>query len=89
MHGASEAQANGGFITAYCLFVQASLSSLDLLLRSGATVTALTEIAAQTGASAVYCSRQYQPWSAKLEKKRFTSLSDKGVVLSATGHPAS
>ena len=65
------------------LSLRASLAEqgLDLLLRSGATVTALTEIAAQTGASAVYCSRQYQPWSAKLEKTLYESLSDKGVVL--------
>ena len=50
------------------LSLRASLAEqgLELILRSGETVTALTAIAAQTGASTVYCSRHYQPWSVEL-----------------------
>ena len=65
------------------LSLRASLAELglELILRSGETVTALTAIAAQTGASTVYCSRHYQPWSVELETALYENLSDKGVVL--------
>ena len=65
------------------LSLRASLAEqgLELILRSGDTVTALTAIAAQTGASTVYCSRHYQPWSVELETALYENLSDKGVVL--------
>ena len=65
------------------LSLRANLAELglELILRSGETVTALTAIAAQTGASTVYCSRHYQPWSVELETALYENLSDKGVVL--------
>ena len=54
---------------------------LELILRSGETVEALAALAADTGATSVYCSRHYQPWSAALETALRKRLSDTGVGL--------
>ena len=54
---------------------------LELILRSGQTVEVLTRLAQEVGATTVYCSRHYQPWSENLEKKLKHSLSESGVTL--------
>ena len=38
-----------------------------LTLRSGNTATVLAEVCRSVNASAVYCSRHYQPWAGELE----------------------
>ena len=72
----------------------------ELILRRGDTLTALIDIQSQSGADAIYFSRQYQPWSAATEKaindtfggngvevKRYpgTLLHEPGSVLTGSG----
>ncbi len=40
----------------------------ELFLRSGDAASTLSTIIAETGATAVYCSRHYQPWAEELER---------------------
>ena len=54
---------------------------LELILRSGQTVEVLTRLAQEVGATAVFCSRHYQPWSENLEKTLKDSLSEIGIKL--------
>ena len=54
---------------------------LELILRSGETVDVLTHLAQEVGATAVFCSRHYQPWSEGLEKNLKESLSKIGATL--------
>ena len=54
---------------------------LELILKSGATVAALSALAAQTGATTVCCSRHYQPWAGALETTLKERLSKQGVEL--------
>ena len=70
-----------------------------VILRRGDTLTALIDIQSQSGADAIYFSRQYQPWSAATEKaindtfwkrrrvKRYpgTLLHEPGSVLTGSG----
>ena len=46
----------------------------ELILRQGDTLSALADIQSQSGADAIYFSRQYQPWSANTEKAINLSL---------------
>lgn len=54
---------------------------LELILRSGDTVEVLSALAREVGATNVYCSRHYQPWSASLEQTLRDTLSQTGVTL--------
>lgn len=60
-----------------------SLSNLGsgLVVRSGATAEVLAELAAETNASTVYCSRTYEPWSRALEQAVTTRLAAAGREL--------
>lgn len=51
----------------------------QLLLRRGAALQVLAELVAESGADAVYCSRQYEPWAAELEQQLHDSLATLGV----------
>ena len=53
----------------------------SLVLRSGDSAKQLLELAKQCNADAVYCSRQYEPWAAKLESTLHTDLGDSGISL--------
>lgn len=52
-----------------------------LILRRGKPREILAELAQQTGASAVYCSRQYQPWADALERETLDALQGVGGTL--------
>ena len=52
-----------------------------LLLRRGDTLTVLKDIQSQSGADAIYFSRQYQPWSAGTEKAINDTFSGSGVEV--------
>lgn len=52
-----------------------------LVLRRGRTVELLAELAAAIGAGAVYCSRGYEPWAARLEEQVRVVLQQSGVEL--------
>ncbi len=75
---------------------------IELILRRGASGEVLHSVLSESGASAVYCSRQYEPWAAALEQslyqqcqsagiefKRFpgTLLFEPGSVLTGSGDP--
>ncbi len=53
----------------------------ELILRRGDTLTALIDIQSQSGADAIYFSRQYQPWSAATEKAINDTFSENGVEV--------
>ena len=53
----------------------------ELILRRGDTLTALIDIQSQSGADAIYFSRQYQPWSAATEKSINDTFSGNGVEV--------
>ena len=53
----------------------------ELILRRGDTLTALIDIQSQSGADAIYFSRQYQPWSAAMEKAINETFSEDGVEV--------
>ncbi len=82
--------------------LEASISALAgrLVLRRGNTISVLRSLQQESGADAIYFSRQYQPWSAPLETlinnefhdlsvsiKRFpgTLLHEPGSVLTGSG----
>jgi deoxyribodipyrimidine photo-lyase len=52
-----------------------------LVLRSGDTRSHLEQLIADSGARAVYCSRQYEPWAAGLERELHQSLANEGVTF--------
>lgn len=52
-----------------------------LTLRRGRTADVLSEIARETGAAGVYCSRAYEPWAAVLEAQVRTRLAASDVTL--------
>lgn len=60
-----------------------SISELggQLLLRRGDTGEVLRQLVAETGASGVYCSRQYEPWASALEQRVYASLAEVDVPL--------
>ncbi|MEQ8516209.1 MAG: deoxyribodipyrimidine photo-lyase, partial [Chromatocurvus sp.] len=51
----------------------------ELVLRRGDAASVLDDIIAETGADAVYCSRQYEPWASELEQKLHTNLEPRGI----------
>lgn len=53
----------------------------QLILASGRAGEVLAEMASSCTASAVYCSRQYEPWAGKLEREAFTDLQCEGIEL--------
>ena len=53
----------------------------ELVLRQGDTLIALKDIQSQSGADAIYFSRQYQPWSAAMEKAINETFSEDGVEV--------
>ena len=56
-----------------------------LMLRSGNTPDVLAAAAAETGASAVYCTRAYEPASVALQQAAKDRLADGGVALKRFG----
>ncbi len=65
----------------------AELRSLGgtLLIRRGPAQREIPTLAEATGASAVYCSRSYEPWANALEKDLFQQLSSREVALKRYG----
>lgn len=74
----------------------------ELILRRGSAKTLLPKLCDETGADAVFCSRQYEPWAAALEQdlhhlfqdravsfKRFAGslLFEPGSILTQAGGP--
>ena len=64
-------------------FLDQQLAALGgrLVLRRGESGDQLQELARQSGAAAVYCSRQYEPWAAQLEKDLHRRLDADGIAL--------
>ena len=58
-----------------------SAQGSELILRSGETASTLATIVAETGATAVYCSRHYQPWSEALERSVKEATGNAGAEL--------
>ena len=54
---------------------------VPLVLRRGATVEHLMDVATATGAGLVHCSRGFEPWAAALEKQAHDKLEASGIVL--------
>lgn len=52
-----------------------------LILRSGTTADTLADLAAETNAKTVFCSRAYEPWARRLEDEVRQTLERKGVAL--------
>ena len=52
-----------------------------LILRHGQSSAVLAEIAAASGATAIYTSRCYEPWAGQLEAAALAALADEGVEL--------
>ena len=53
----------------------------QLILRRGNTLNVLQDLQKQSGAEAIYFSRQYQPWSAHCEKAIKDTFDSKGVEV--------
>lgn len=56
-----------------------------LVLRRGATAAQLRALARETGAGAVYCTRCYEPWAARLEREVRDALAADGIELKRFG----
>ncbi len=56
-------------------------AGVRLLLRRGAAPDVIGTLAVDTGATAVYCTRSYEPWAAKVEVALKTKLSTHGSEL--------
>ena len=52
-----------------------------LVIRTGDTANTLAALVDETGATSVYCSRQYQPWADPLERQVKTTLEQQGVFF--------
>jgi len=52
-----------------------------LVLRRGEALAVLRQLISETGATAVYCSRQYEPWAVTLEEQLHESLSDQHITF--------
>lgn len=52
-----------------------------LLLRRGPAGEVLRELCDKSGAEAVYCTRQYEPWAAQLERALHDDLATRGVEV--------
>jgi deoxyribodipyrimidine photo-lyase len=53
----------------------------QLILRRGVTTDVLSQVAAETGAKTVHCTRAYEPWAARLEHDVHDRLASGGVAL--------
>lgn len=51
----------------------------ELVLRRGPTIDVLDDVIRASGADAVYCSRQYEPWSVDLEQALHTRFEPRGI----------
>lgn len=56
-----------------------------LVLRRGEALSVLEQLAQETGAQDIYCTRMYEPWAVKLEKKLHEHLEGKGIKLKRYG----
>jgi len=56
-----------------------------LIIRIGATVSTLCDLVQESGATAVYYSRRYEPAAVQMEQQVEQALAEKGIE--ATGHP--
>lgn len=56
-----------------------------LILRQGDTTTALTALVEETGATAVYFTRAYEPWAARLEGRLKSAFEGSGTELKRYG----
>ncbi|GAB3276324.1 cryptochrome/photolyase family protein [Parahaliea aestuarii] len=54
---------------------------LPLVLRRGEPRQILADLCRESGASRVFCSRQYEPWAASLEEQLHQSLGEMGITL--------
>ena len=52
-----------------------------LVLRRGETRSELTALLEESGARALYCSRQYEPWAANLETSLHNTLAPRGIAF--------
>jgi deoxyribodipyrimidine photo-lyase len=52
-----------------------------LIVRQGETLDVLARLAAETNASDIYCSRDYEPWSIGVEKVVHAAMAERGVAL--------
>jgi deoxyribodipyrimidine photo-lyase len=52
-----------------------------LIVKVGASEAVLDDVVAQTGASAVFCSRSYELWSRRLEDRLHVACAKRGVAL--------
>lgn len=52
-----------------------------LILRRGEPLNVLTHLLQETGADAIYCTRQYEPWASQLESTLFEALETQGVTF--------
>ncbi len=57
----------------------------ELLICAGNTQSVLTELAETTGATAIYCSRGYEPWAASLERTLHDGFEEKGIEFKRFG----
>jgi deoxyribodipyrimidine photo-lyase len=57
----------------------------SLILRSGDTVAKIIELVNQLGVDAVYFSRAYEPWLAKIQQQLFAQLSKRGITCKRYG----
>jgi deoxyribodipyrimidine photo-lyase len=76
---------------ASCWWLHGSLAALDadlrgrssgggLVLRSGQAQAVITTLVAQTGASAVFWNRRYEPWAVRRDRTLKAALHEQGVV---------
>ena len=56
-----------------------------LVLRQGDPLLLLPELAEQSGAGAIYCSRSFEPWAGKLEEQLHKALGEQGVTFKRYG----
>ncbi|MEM1143050.1 MAG: deoxyribodipyrimidine photo-lyase [Pseudomonadota bacterium] len=52
-----------------------------MVFRNGATADLLRELCEETGATAIYCSRRYEPWAAQQEQDLHALLADHDLTL--------
>ena len=57
----------------------------NLVLRQGDPLLLLPEIAQQSGADIIYCSRCFEPWAGKLEEDLHKALGEQGVAFKRYG----
>jgi deoxyribodipyrimidine photo-lyase len=53
----------------------------ELVLRRGETQAVLQDLLQETGAAAIHCTRQYEPWAIELEQNLHLTLDQRGIVF--------